>query len=277
MAATENYINWKDDRQVFLGIEEPGQTKAVVVLIHGFGEHSGRYSDGVIPFLLEHGLAVFRYDNIGHGKTEGQRGYCHGYEELLELLEHVIAKAAKRFPGLPLFLYGHSMGGNLAINLVIRRSVRVAGIMASSPYLRLAYQPPGWKLQVGKLLKIIAPRFSMSSGLDPEGISSIPDEVKKYREDQLVHDRITPNYAFPIIEAGAWAIENSRLMTTLIIIIHGKMDPIIDHRGSVEFDKGTDYSRLVLLEKGYHELHHDVSRDLLFKHIKEWLGEQGLH
>ncbi|MDC6351392.1 lysophospholipase [Zeaxanthinibacter sp. PT1] len=273
MLELHSFNSWKDDQKVFFDHEQPLDPKGVAVLIHGFGEHSGRYTQSVIPFLIAQGQAVLYYDNLGHGKTDGPRGYCQGYEELLDLLEYIITKATDLYPELPLFLYGHSMGGNLALNLVLRRSTPVSGVIATSPYLRLAYQPPGWKMKLGRILQRIAPRFAMPSGLDPEGISSIPDEVEKYREDPLVHDKITPNYAFPVMDAGDWTIKNADQLAIPTLVVHGKKDPIIDHRGSVEFADGTDYSKLVLLNEGLHELHHDVSREKLFQHIAKWFTD----
>ncbi|NNF18259.1 MAG: alpha/beta hydrolase [Flavobacteriaceae bacterium] len=273
MRELHSVISWKDEQKVFFGHVKPLDPKGVVVIIHGFGEHSGRYTHSVIPFLLAQGQAVIFYDNLGHGKTEGQKGYCEGYEELLDLLERFIAKAIDLYPDLPLFLYGHSMGGNLALNLVVRRSTPVSGVIATSPYLRLAYQPPGWKMKLGRILQRIAPRFAMPSGLDPKGISSIPDEVDKYREDPLVHDKITPNYAFPVMDAGDWIIKHADQLAIPALLLHGKMDPIIDHGGSVDFADGTDYGKLVLLDEGLHELHHDVSRDKLFQHIAKWFTD----
>ena len=112
----------------------PKDVKGLVLLVHGFGEHSGRYLENVVPMLLKAELAVFVYDNFGHGKSSGKRGHCPSYEALLQLLDEVLEKAKSMFPQLPHFLYGHSMGGNLVLNYALRNKTKLTGIIASSPY-----------------------------------------------------------------------------------------------------------------------------------------------
>ena len=123
-------------------VENPG---AAVLLVHGFGEHSGRYLNEVIPFFNQQGFSVLGFDLIGHGKSGGKRGHCAGYEQLMRLLDQAFTRLRTRFPNIPILLYGHSLGGNLALNFVLRGYGKPYGLIASSPYLRLAFQPPAWK------------------------------------------------------------------------------------------------------------------------------------
>lgn len=130
---------------IYAGYFRPEEVKGVIVLVHGFGEHSGRYMDGVIPMLLKESMAVVVYDNFGHGKSGGKRGHCPSYEALLALLGEILEKANSFFPNVPMFLYGHSMGGNLVLNYALRNKTNLNGVIATSPYLRLAFQPPNGK------------------------------------------------------------------------------------------------------------------------------------
>jgi len=249
----------------------PVKTKAVIVLVHGFGEHSGRYADKVIPMLMSSGLAVFAYDNIGHGKTTGKRGHCPSYDALLNILSDVIAKAENIYPNVPLFLYGHSMGGNLVLNYAIKRDVNLAGIIATSPYLRLAFQPPQWKILLGKLMLNIFPSITMPSGLDPKGISRIHEEVEKYKNDPLVHDKVSPMYSFPIMDAGEWAIENAFRLNDCTFLLHGTADQIIDYKATEEFHQNSTKTTLKLIEAGFHELHNDLCSNEMLEEISNWL------
>lgn len=252
----------------------PNNAKGVLVLVHGFGEHSGRYFDSVVPELLKVGLSVILYDNIGHGKSSGKRGHCSSYENLLNILNHVIQKAKKLYPCLPLILYGHSMGGNLVLNYSLRRDTSIFAMIATSPYLRLAFKPPKWKMIAGKALLRLWPSITMPSGLDPQGISRIPEEIEKYKNDPLIHDKVSPMFSFPVIRAGEWAISNSSKLKVNTLLLHGTGDPIIDFRGTQEFHQNSKKTELELIEGGYHELHHDLCKSQMLAKIGNWLGQQ---
>lgn len=250
----------------------PEKLKGVVLLVHGFGEHSGRYKENVISMLLASDLAVVAYDNVGHGKSSGKRGHCESYDSLLEILKSVLEKAEGLYPDVPLFLYGHSMGGNLVLNYALRKEVKLAGVIATSPYLRLAFKPPMWKMFIGR--KLMGSAITLSSGLDPKGISRIPNEVEKYKNDPLVHDKVSPMFSFPVMDAGEWAIKNANQLTINTLLIHGTADSIIDYKGTEKFHENSNKTTLELFEGGYHELHNDLCRDEMLSTIQNWLKPQ---
>ncbi len=250
----------------------PEKPKGLVVLVHGFGEHSERYLDGVVPFFTSRGLCCFGFDLVGHGRSGGKRGDCRGYDQLLHFVDTGCRLARERHPKLPLLLFGHSMGGNLVLNYTLRGLGQPEGIVASSPYLRLAFSPPKWKWQLGKFLERTAPHVTVPAGLDPEGISRDPKEVTAYMQDPLIHDRVSPRYSFPVIKAGEWVLENASKLKTPTLILHGTDDPIIDPEGSRILHQKATASRLVEIEGGYHELHHDLGRDAYFGALDSWLS-----
>ncbi|MBT8184300.1 MAG: lysophospholipase [Eudoraea sp.] len=252
----------------------PDKPRGVIVIVHGFGEHSGRYKEMVIPALLHEGLAVVIYDNIGHGTSGGKRGHCPNYGALLEILEKVIAKANSLFTGLPLFLYGHSLGGNLVLNFALEKPHSIKAIVASSPYLRLAFTPPKWKLLLGNMMRYVLPSITLSSGLDPKGISGIPEEVEKYLQDPLIHDKVSPMYSIPVIRAGEQAIARADQLTVPTLLVHGSDDPIIAPEGSEEFHKNAKTTTLVLFKGGYHELHNDFCAGEFLETVRNWLRKQ---
>ncbi|MGI9552525.1 MAG: lysophospholipase [Aurantibacter sp.] len=253
---------------------EPNVPKGVVILVHGLGEHSGRYFERVVPMLVDCGLAVVAYDNIGHGLSSGKRGHCPGYVALLDILGEVIHQAESFFQEQPLFLYGHSMGGNLVLNYALRRNHQIKGIIATSPYLRLAFEPPKWKMGFGRMLLHVYPSLTMGSGLDPNGISRIPKEVEKYGSDPLVHDKVSPMFSFPIMDAGQWAIEHASDLTVDALLLHGSGDPIIDYRGTEEFHRNSRNTELQLFEGAYHELHYDLCAKEMLQTIQNWFRQR---
>ena len=182
---------------------------------------------------------------------------------------NVLAKAILLNPNKPIFLYGHSMGGNLVLNYGLRIKSDLAGIIATSPYLKLAFQPPKWKMVIGKLMLKIIPSVTMSSGLNPQHISRINQEVEKYIADPLVHDRVSPMYSFPIM-----AVKNAHNLKTETLLLHGAGDKIIDYKATEKFHKNSTKTELHLIEGGYHELHKDVGSKNTLDLIGNWLGNR---
>ncbi|ARV06605.1 alpha/beta hydrolase [Polaribacter sp. SA4-10] len=251
---------------------EAENTKAVVVLVHGMGEHSARYADFVVPNLLKNDFSVVAFDHFGHGKTSGKRGHNPSFDAVLESVSKVIEKAKTIFPNTPIFLYGHSMGGNAVLNYVLRKENSLQGVIATSPFLKLAFQPPAWKLGMGKLLQKIAPSITMGNELDPNDISRDKKEVEKYINDPLVHDKISPNFSLTFIDTGDWAIKNASSLKTPMLLLHGTGDKIIDYKGTEEFAKNTKKATLKLYEGGYHELHNDLCKEEFMAAIINWLN-----
>jgi len=250
-------------------------TKAVVILVHGMGEHSTRYTDSVIPKLLQHHISVIAYDQFGHGRTEGKRGHNPGYDAVLDCIKIIALKAAKVFGNKPTFLYGHSMGGNVIINYVLRREHHFVGVLATSPFLKLAFDPPLWKVSIGKILQKIAPAMTMANELDVTAISRDKLEVQKYIDDPLVHDRISPNYSITFMETGSWAIKNAAKLTVPMLVLHGTGDRLISYNASKEFVKNSNGKALLkLFENGYHELHNDLCKEEMINTLINWIETQ---
>ncbi len=249
----------------------PNDCKAMILLVHGMGEHSSRYAQYVIPELLAKHIGVITYDNFGHGQSSGKRGHCPSYTSLMEVMDIMLSKTKELSDNLPVFLYGHSMGGNLVINYLLRNKPNIEGAVLTSPFLRLAFQPPAWKMTMGRLLQKIAPSVTLPSGLEAESISRIPDEVEKYRNDPLIHDKISPNFSFPIIEAGTWAIDNAATLEKPVLLAHGTDDQLIDYTATQEFAEKASLANLVLFDKGYHELHNDLEKERLLTTITNWI------
>src|SRR5512137_2011524 len=141
-----------DDVQFyFQGWQPETPPKAVVCLVHGLGEHTGRYAH-VAAALNDAGYALLGFDLRGHGKSGGPRGHTPTYDALMDDIGRLLAEAGQRYPGQQQFLYGHSLGGNLVLNYALRRKPGLAGVIATSPALRPATPLPGWKQSLAGLL-----------------------------------------------------------------------------------------------------------------------------
>ncbi len=232
------------------------------------GEHSARYEKNVIPFYNKNSIAVLTYDQFGHGKTEGKRGHNPGFEAVLDCVDIVIEKALEVFGKKPIFLYGHSMGGNVVINYALRRKQNITGAIVTSPFLRLAFNPPGWKLSIGKILQKIAPSITMGNELELEAIS-------RDKNDPLVHDKISPNYSVVFIKTGEWAINNANRLGIPMLLMHGTGDRLTSYKASQEFSNNAgDLVELKLYEGAYHELHNDINKTEVLEKMISWINKR---
>ncbi|WP_440122779.1 lysophospholipase [Tenacibaculum sp. Ill] len=252
---------------------KPESLKAVVVIIHGMGEHSGRY-EHVAKKLTDNNFGVIAFDHFGHGKTTGKRGHNPGYNYVLESVTKLIDKAKEVFGDKPTFLYGHSMGGNTVINYTLRKEHLLKGIIATSPFLRLAFEPPAWKLSLGKIMQKIAPSITLGNELDANDISRDPVEVEKYSNDPLVHDKVSPNFSLSFIDAGEWAIKNASSLKTPMLLLHGTGDKIIDYKGTEAFANNASKTSIKLYEGGFHELQNDLCKEEMLQDVVNWLNTQ---
>ena len=248
-----------------------GTSNAVIVLIHGLGEHSGRFEVWARKFNA-YNYAVCTLDLPGHGLSYGKRGHIHKFSDFYKVIDLFIEQVRKDFPEKSITLYGHSMGGNILTNYVLKRKPAVKAMILSSPWLKLAVKPNVFKYFLSKLMYKIYPQFHDKTNLNPAFISRIPDEIEKYKADKLVHGRITPALFFPLYLKGIKMVERAKEFYLPTLVFHGSEDNLTSHDASRKFASGNDKMDFISMEGGYHELHHDICREELFEKIIDWLS-----
>lgn len=255
----------------------PSKVKAVVCLVHGFAEHSSRYAH-VAERLGSEGYAVLAFDQFGHGHTQGPRGWSPGLDASLDSIRILLDEAETRFPGLPKFLYGHSMGGNMVLNYLLRRKPAIKGAVLTAPWLKLGFEPPAFKLFLAKLMKGLYPKFPEKANLDVSGLSRDKEEVRKYENDPLVHNTARAGTFFDTFNAAGWALQHAAELALPIIILHGTEDKLISHSGSVLFAGAApkDLVTFISLPGYFHELHNEpaADREKVFQDIINWLNSK---
>lgn len=246
--------------------------KGFVGIIHGMGEHSGRYTH-MASFLNEHGYSAFAMDHIGHGKSDGKRGHVKNYDLLLYTVQVFLDDINNRNQQkLPVFLFAHSMGGNVLTMFLIQRKPAIQGAILSAPWYRLAFDPPALQLFLAKLMMNIYPAFSNESKLDVSTISKDPIEVQKYLDDPLISSSITPAFFLPAFKNGLWAIQHAQEIKIPVLLYHGTADRLISPEGSKEFKKnGGDNIELKLWEGVYHEGHNDLEKLEIMGYMTNWI------
>ena len=256
-------LHWKQEKP-----------KAVIGFVHGLGEHVARY-DHIASAYAKAGLACMGYDRQGHGQSDGPRGHIVSYAAVIQEVKTLITHIRRVYGDTPVFLYGHSMGGNLVLYYLVNEEVNVDGVIASSPWIELAFKPSVIKVQGGKLMRSLLPKFSMNNDLDPNHISREPAEVQAYVNDPLVHSKITPNTGVFMLEKADFLNTYSGEISKPLLMIHGTGDQIISSEATRRFSERVNGPvSLQTWEGGYHELHHDLCQDEVIEYTLDWLLSQ---
>ncbi len=265
-------LQTRDGLQLYgQGWEPEGETRAAICLVHGHGEHIGRY-DHLAAALTAEGFAVLGFDLRGHGRSQGPRGHTPSYEHLMDDITDMLAKTAARFPSAPLFLYGHSMGGNLVLNYGLRRRPSLAGVVATGPWLRLAFEPPAIQVMLARWMDKIFPSFVQASGLETAALSRDEQVVQAYEADPLVHDRVSARLFAVMYQAGLWALEHAEEWQLPLLLMHGGADRLTSADASQEFARrGGQAITFKRWEGWYHEVHNEPERDVYQSYLLGWL------
>lgn len=255
-----------------LGWEPDKKPKAVVYLVHGLGEHIGRYAH-IGEAFSKAGYALVGFDARGHGKTSGPRGHTPSYDALMDDIADFLAQMDLRYPGLPPFLYGHSMGGNEAINFALRRKPNLAGVIATGPWLKLAFDPPAMQVALGRMMNNIAPGFTQKSGLETAALSHDPNVVDAYVNDPLVHDKISARMFTAMYESGLWALDHAAEFPLPLLLMHGTADRIISEEASRQFAERAGKNVTWHAWGGlYHEIHNEPEKAEVIRVMIEWIN-----
>ncbi len=243
---------------------------AIVCLIHGMGEHSSRYMH-VKDFFNLNGISMYTFDHIGHGLSDGKRGHTPNYNFLLESIEKILTIAIRENMGLPIFLYGHSMGGNVVANYLIRRTPEIAGAILSAPWFTLPFKPPTFKITLAKFMNIIYSSFSDITNLDANAISRDKNVVEAYQKDSLVHNKITPSFFLSCFEAGKWARDRGEAVRIPTLVLHGTKDRLTSYTSSKEFALSNTLIHFKSYEGLYHELHNEPEKNIVLNDILDFI------
>ncbi len=250
-----------------------GKPKAVLVLVVGLGEHVGRY-EHVAAALTAKGYGLLGFDLRGHGKSGGRRGHTPSYEALLDDIDAFLHQTDERYAGLPRFLYGHSVGGNLVLNYALRRKPDLKGVIATAAWLKMAYRPAAYQVILGRLMNGIYPSYTQPNNLNTKNLSRDQIVVRNYENDPLVHDRISARLFFGIYENGLWALEHAAEFPLPLLLMHGGADSIISLQAVQEFaEKAGDKVTLKVWDGMYHEIHNEPEQAQVFAYMLDWLDK----
>ncbi|MDR3576300.1 MAG: lysophospholipase [Anaerolineaceae bacterium] len=276
MLNQEFFWQSSDGLKLFGQIWEPEhKVKAVVALVHGLGEHSGRYQH-VAEFLTQQNYSLAGFDLRGHGRSEGIRGHAASYQAIMDDIEHFLKEVKKRYPGIPCFLYGHSLGGNLVLYFELDRHPKINGIIATSPGLGTAFAIPKTKLFFGKILYSVWPSLQMDNGLDTKALSHDPKIEQAYTHDPLVHHKISARLGLDLINSGEWIVKHAAEFSLPLLLMQGSADRIVNPQITSLFAEKVPANLITFkfMENYRHELHNDEGKEEVFQLMLSWLNLQ---
>lgn len=251
-------------------IENP---KAVILLVHGLGEHGGRYLH-VCNFFNRAGLSVYTLDQRGHGKSGGKRGFVPSFQSLVSDLDMMLLHVQKENPNKPLFLYGHSMGGCVVLSYLIEKNPRLSGVVVTSAFIKLAFEPNPVVLILGKFMNRIYPAFTQPNQLNPDLISRDKNVVNAYINDPLVHNKLSSALGIGMIEQGKKLSEFKGQINCPLLLTHGTADGLTSPEGSKLFaEHATGDITLKLWEGLYHETHNEPEKEEVLQHTLNWINK----
>jgi len=270
--------NWKstDNLNIYAQGWEPEKVpaKAVVCLVHGLSEHTSRYVH-VAEAFTNHGILLFGADLRGHGLSKGKRGHFPSIELVMQDMDILLEQARKRYPGLPLFLFGFSLGGILVLHYGLKRKPPLHGIIASGPGLRTELENQPVKISLAKLLGTLLPKLSMSSGLKPDDLTRNKKVVQNYKNDPLVQHKITLGFGKTMLAVNKWTLEHAGEFPLPLLLMHGKADKIAFFTGSTDFAAPlNEKCKLVLWEDAWHELHNEPQQDEVLETMMNWIDSR---
>jgi alpha-beta hydrolase superfamily lysophospholipase len=251
----------------------PGASpKAVVGLLHGYGEHAGRYAH-VMDAWAAVGIASVAVDMRGHGRAEGPRGYCDRFDEYIEDASVLERLVTERAPGLPAFLFAHSFGGLVGLSYVLARPGSWRGLMLSAPYFGTALKVPAIKRFVGQIATRVAPRLALPMGFHGSDVTHDPVRARAYDEDPLVFEKATTRWFFEAEEAQARALARAPSLSMPLYMVMGTRDPIADlERARAVFRAAGSKDKTLDVREGFlHEPLSEPEWPSVAKALSDWV------
>jgi alpha-beta hydrolase superfamily lysophospholipase len=224
------------------------------------------------------GIALLAIDLIGHGRSSGTRGRIDSYEQLLDEVSSGLELTRSEWGRIPQFLFGQSMGGNLVLNLALRRPEEcrsLLGVIAASPMLRPAKMPSEQFMTVGRWLAKRFPRVRINAPVRTRDLSQDRRAQDAYYRDKHVHNRMCLKMAVSLIDSGDWAVKNAGLLQTMSVLMHGTEDKLVSSEASEEFVQNAHGMASLQLWTGCrHDLHDDLRREAYFRELSKWMKQR---
>ncbi|MCP4367167.1 MAG: alpha/beta hydrolase [Deltaproteobacteria bacterium] len=273
MKHQEGYVRGVRDTNIYYQYWLPeGEPKALLLVVHGLAEHSGRYMN-VVNFLVPSGYAVYGIDHVGHGKSNGGRVYVERFDDYTKTLKKYLDKIREWLPEKPIFLIGHSMGGLISTAYMLEHQDELSGAVLSGPSVKVPDNISQATIFLGKLLSIIIPKAGIIQ-LDAEGISRDPAVVDEYVNDPLVYKgKITARLGAELLKVMQRVTGQASKIRLPIMIVQGSDDKLVDPSGArLLYDLVSSKDKTIKIYNGfYHEVFNEPEHEQVLNDVKTWI------
>jgi len=274
MKSKEGRFKGKKDVEIFWQSWMPTRPKAVVVIVHGLGEHSGRYAH-VAEALVNADCAVYAMDHRGHGKSGGPRTMIDRFAHTVDDIDHVVEIARREQPRKPMFLLGHSMGGALSLSYTLKNPGKLFALILSGPAVALDGAPPLMK-PIAKFMSTVAPKAGLFA-VDPSLVSRDPATVADYAADPLnAHGKVPARTLGEIVKFVEILPAALPLIQLPLLAMHGSDDKLAGVAGSkMVVDRVSSKDKTLKVYDGlYHEIFNELPADraIVLKDLTDWIG-----
>lgn len=251
------------------------QPKAVLVIIHGIAEHSNRYMN-LVDNLVPEGYAIYSYDQRGHGKSPGQRGYLESWDEYRSDLKHFLDLVQQNESDLPVYVYGHSQGALILLDFLIMEHSSLSGTIVSGSPLASDDAASPLLVASAKILSRVWPTFSLDSPINPAQLSCDARVVKKYQDDPAVFKILTARWGTEYLKTQNMVRENAAAIDLPILILHGGEDTLCDPKGSQYlYDQVSSADKTLKIYPSYfHEIHNEPGHITVIQEMNEWISQR---
>jgi alpha-beta hydrolase superfamily lysophospholipase len=246
--------------------------KAILFVVHGLAEHSGRYMN-LVNYFVPRGYAVYGLDHIGHGKSDGTRVYLERFNDFIEPLKTYFDMIQGWHPGKPVFLVGHSMGGLIGSVYLLQHQDELKGAVLSAPAVKVSDNISPATIMLGKILSAILPQTGLLA-LDATAISKDQSVVDAYLNDSLVYTgKVTARLAAEMLSAMQRVTAEAATIRLPILLLQGSADRLVDPGGAkMLYEKASTPDKTLKVYAGlYHEVFNEPERAQVLKDVEAWL------
>ncbi len=267
-----DWISSRDGTKLFTQSALVPKPDRVVVLVHGFAEHIGRYAE-LIERLNRANMSVLGLDLRGHGRSHGKRGYIDSLEQYGEDLDAAVKHARQKTGVNQITLVAHSMGGLVASCYAAHNPQNLAGMVLSSPLIAIAVKVPYWKAQVGRVMSSVLPWFSLPNTLDAKVLTHDLAKVRAYEQDPLIFHHVTARWFEQVTGFREQALQLASQIQTPLLLQLSAEDYVVDFEASKQwFERLTGVDCTLKIYEGfYHEIYNEVRREEPIRDMLQWL------